>query len=355
MNGIGASLTDYGLIGTVGDYATVLNGRETLLTAQATSGLVATGVTGLGADTSKVLNLQPQLAQLGAFANNAILAGTRLDTAQTALSSISTLATSLQTSLTQISASTGSSLQTSIETAAAQASEQLGTLTSLLNTTSGDSYVFGSVDPTATPVPDPASVGSGPLSARVASAVAGLSASGAAATLQSIIAGATTDPIFSPSLSGSTQAQSVTVSFGQKAVVSLPATSTVGMSGATATSTGSGLGDLVAVLSAVAHLSPSQASSTQFSGLISGLQTILDGAQTGISAMTSTLAVSQQQVTSETATNSSMSDALTSQLGDLTSVDLPTVSTQLSETQNQLMASYEIINDLKGMTLADYL
>ena len=355
MNAIGASLINYGLIGTVGNYATALNGRETLLTAQATTGLVATEVTDLGADTSKVLNLQPQLAQLGAFADNATMAATRLDTAQTALSSISTLATSLQTSLTQISTSTGLSLQTSIQSAAAQASADLGTLGSLLNTSSGDNYVFGSVDPTVTPVPDPTDATSGALAASVASAVSGLGTNGAAATLQSIITGATTNSIFAPSLSANTQGQSVVVGFGQQAVVGLPVTSTVGMSGPTATSTGSGLGDLVAVLAAVASLSSSQANSTQMPDLISGLKTILNGAQGGIAAMTSTLAVSQQQVTSETATNSSMSDALTSQLSGLTSVDLPTVSTQLSETQNQLMASYEIINDLKGMTLANYL
>jgi flagellar hook-associated protein 3 FlgL len=351
----GSSLTDYGLIGTIGNYATALNGRETLLTAQATSGLVATGVTGLGADTSKILNLQPQLAQLTAFAGNATMAGSRLDTAQAALSSISTLASTLQATLTQVTTSSGSGLQTALESAAAQAGAQLGTLTSLLNTKSGDGYVFAGSDATEAPVPDPTGVASGALSSGAAAAIGGLEANGAAATLQSVIAGANANSIFAPGLSGGAQGQTVAIGFGQQAVVGLPATSTVGMSGANATSTGSGLGDLVAVLSAVAGLSPSDAGSSQFSTFISGLQTALSGAQTGIGAMTSTLAVSQQQVTSETTVNGLISDALTSQIGDLTSVDLPTVSTQLSETQNQLMASYEIINDLKGMTLADYL
>ena len=354
MDAINGALSPYGLIGQIGIAARALDGQEGKLTGQATSGLVATGVTGLGEDTSRVLNLQPQLAQLGAFDANATLAGSRLQTAQAALTSISSIAQAIGTSLTQLGSVNGSNQTSSISSIASAARNDLQTVVSTLNTTSGDVYVFGGTDETTPPVPDPNSVGTGPLSASVASAVGGLAANGASATLSSIIAAVSGNSIFAPGLTASA-APTVDVGFEDTVTVGLPATSGAGLGGASPTSTGSGVNDLVAVLSALSSLTPSQASDPQFGALLSGLGTMLTGAQGGVDAMASTLGVSQQQVTAASATNTTLSDALSSQIGSLTGVDLPTVATQLTATQNQLMASYEIISDLKSLSLAAYL
>ncbi len=355
MNIVSSSLLNYGLIGQVGNYATALSGAEATLTAESTSGLISGSVTGLGEGTGRVLDLQPQLAQLAAFTTNGSVASSRLQTIQTALTSITSLSQTLSTNLTQLSTEEGSSLTAGISSLAGTAAEDLGTLTALLNTKAGDAYVFGGTDETTPPVEDPGSIGTGSLSTSVAAALGGLAANGATATLASVIAAVSANPIFAPSLTSATGSSSIEVGEGENAVVGLPATSTIGMDGAGTTSTGSSIGDLVAVLSAAANLTSAEGSDPQFAGLIAGLQTTLSGAQTGLSEMTSTLAVSQQQVTAATTTNAAMSDALSTQIGSLTSVDLPTVATQLNETQNQLMASYEIVNDLKGLTLAAYL
>ncbi len=355
MDALGGSLSNFGLIGTVGIYADKLGRQEAGLTAQSTSGLISSGVTGLGAATSQVLDLQPQITQLSALTANASLAAVRLQTAQTALTSISSLAQSFATSLTQLSTENGSSLTTGIAALAGTAESDLGALAGMLNTKAGDVYVFAGSDGTDAPIPDPGTITNGPLSSSVALAVSGLGMNSATTTLSSIIAAVSGNPVFSPSLNTAPTAASVDVGPGESATVSLPATSTAGMGPASATSTGSGVNDLIAVLSAVSNLASGDGSNTQFGGFLSGLKTTLNGALGGLDAMTSTLAVSQQQVAAATSTNAAMSAALTTQMNGLTSVDLPTVATRLTATQNQLMASYEIINDLKSLSLASYL
>ena len=355
MNAIDGSLSNYGLIGQVGIAANALDSRQTTLTAQSTSGLVSTGLTGLGPDTSRVLNLQPQLAQISALTANATLAGSSLQTAQTALTSISSIASTLATNLTQLTAQGGSSLATGITSLALTAKSDLASLASTLNTTSGDVYVFGGVNETTQPVVDPNSINTGPMAASVASAVNGLSTNGAAATLSSVVAAVSGNSVFASDLSTTTPAASIDVGAGERATVGLPATSGVGMQAASPDSTGSSVNDLIAVLSAVSNLAPSQAAAPQLGSFLSGLQSILGGSQQGLSAMTSTLGVAQQQVAAANDTNAAVSDALTSQIGSLTSVDLPTVATRLIATQNQLMASYEIVSDLKNLSLAAYL
>ena len=356
MSGISNDLSSYGLIGRVGDYAVSIDRRETNLTTQTTTGLVATNVADLGSVTSQVLDLEPQLAQLSALSANATLAGNYLQSAQTSLSAITSIASTMSTSLTTLSTESGTGLTTAITDYAAQAKDDLGTLMGLLNTNSGDSYVFGAPGDTTAPVPNVRAAADGPLASSIAGAVTGLGANGVAATLQSIVTAVTGAGLFSPSQNPST-ATTIDVGVGEQATVGYPATTTVGMADADASvpTTGSSIQDLIGILSAVSNLGASAAQAPDFDSFVSGMQTMLQNAQGGLSAIVSSLGVSQQQVSAASDTNADTSTALSTQIGDLTSVDLPTIATQLAATQNQLTASYEIINDLKGMTLAAYL
>ena len=347
MSGIGNDLENYGLIGRIGGYAVRLNRAETDLTAQSTSGLISPNVTGLGIGTSQVLDLQPQVAQLAAYTQNATVAGNRLTAAQTTLSSISSIASAMSTNLTSLSAQDGTDLSTSISAISTEAEADVGNLIGLLNTSAGDSYVFGAAGSSAAPVVNPGAATASVL-ASGAAAIAGLSVNGAASTIASISAAVDGGSIFDPSQTpaGATRIQ---VGTGETVEVGFTATAPY------ATSTGTPFGDLISVLSALANLSPADGQTSNFASLVSGLQATLGQAQAGVSEMASTLGVSQQSVTAASDTNDALSTALTAQIGDLTSVDLPTVATQLSETQNQITASYEIINSLRGMTLAAYL
>ena len=60
-------------------------------------------------------------------------------------------------------------------------------------------------------------------------------------------------------------------------------------------------------------------------------------------------------VTDALSTASTTSTLLTTQIGDLTSVDTATVATELTQSNDQLQASYMLISDLRGLDLADYL
>ncbi len=349
MSGISNDLANYGLVGRIGGYAVTLDRRETDLTAQSTSGLIASNVTDLGVGTSQVLNLQPQVSQLAAYGENATIAGDRLTAAQTTLSSIGSIASDMATGLTSLAGESGTTASASISTLAIEAKAALGSLMGLLNTSAGDSYVFGAAGSSAPPVSDPSTAAASVL-ASGAAAIAGLSANGAASTIASISAGVAGAAIFDPSQmpAGTTTIQ---VGAGETVAVGFTATSPYSASAPTQTS----FGDLIGVLSAVANLSPTNGQASDFSDLVSGLRTVLGQAQSGISSMVSTLGVSQQTVSAASDTNAALTAALTTQIGDLTSVDLPTVATQLTATQNQITASYEIINALRGMTLAAYL
>lgn len=356
MSGISSDLSSFGLIGRIGTYAVALDKTETDLTAQSTSGLIATEVTDLGAGTGQVLSLQPQLAQLSAFSQNATIAGSRLQTAQTALTSITSMASSLSTSLVTLSTQNGTSLATAITNFATQAQGDLGTLMGLLNTSAGDTYVFGAPGTVDAPVLDPNDQTNGSLSTAVANVLSSLQTNGVSSTLTSIANAVTTANLFSSTQSPPAES-TIAVGVGEQAIVGFTATTTTGMPqpGGSFPTTGSGVQDLIAVLSTMANLNTSDAQDPNFQGLVTGLQTMLGNAQGGLSAIVSTLGVSQQQVSAASDTNDTTLTALETQIGDLTSVDLPTVATQLTATQNQLTASYEIINDLKGMTLAAYI
>ena len=355
MNVINGSLANYGLIGQVGIRANALSDRETSLTEEVTTGLVSSSITGLGASTSEVLNLQPQLAQLDALTSNATMASSRLQVAQSAMTSISAIASTLATNLTQLSTEQGSALPTALSSTATTAKGDLSALASALNTTFGGIYVFGGADETTQPVTNPGAITSGPLSASIAASVSGLATNGASATLSAVISAMSTNSVFAAGLVSNPQPSLIDVGLGETATVGLPATSTSGMNAASATSTGSSVNDLIAVLSALSSLDPGQAGNPQLGGFLSGLQQALTGSQNGLSTITSTLGVAQQQVSAASDTNAAVSNALTTQLGSLTSVDIPTVATQLTATQNQLMASYEIVSDLKGLSLAAYI
>jgi flagellar hook-associated protein 3 FlgL len=354
MNAIDQSLSNYGLIGRVGIQAATIQVAETTLTGQATSGLIAPEVAGLGGVTGQVLDLQPQLAMLTAYSTNATLASSRLDITQSALTSLSSMASSMAAKLTQLSTSTGSNLQTAIRAVSQSARTDLDALGSILNTKSGNDYVFAGADAQTAPVIDPTSLATGATATAVGTAVAGLASNGAPATLASIMSVFTANPVFSPGIATATNA-TVDVGSGVSAIVGLPASSTAGMTGASATSTGSGMSDLVAVLTTLSNFGTLSGSEPQFTTFVSDVQTMLSGAERGIDAITTTLGVSQQQIKTESSTNTATADLLSAQISSLTSVDLPTVATQLSATQNQLMASYQLIADLKGMNLANYL
>ncbi len=355
---IAATLLPFGQVGQLGVAALSLANRYDALDAQSASGLVAPDVADLGASTGTVLDLQPQLAAYNAWSGNLTTAGNQLAVAQTALASIGSIASSLYTTLTGLSGDQGTDVTTAIATAATEASSSLGELGTLLDTQSADAYVFGGADATIPPVTNPATLGSGSLASAIGSAVAGLADNGAAGTMASILSLATTtgaDQPFSASIGGANPVgQTMVIGNEESVAVGVAATSGT-LASPTASSTGSPIRDLVAVLSAVASMGSSDASVSGFSDFVSALRTTTAGAVSGLSDLQGTLGATQDFVASTSTSYGALSGALTTQIGSLTSVDLASVSTQLTGTETALQASYQLIADLKGLSLASYL
>lgn len=357
---IASTLLPYGALGRLDAQALALSTRSAALSEQSASGLISPDITDLGSATEAVLNLQPQLASLQAYAASATASGSRLGVAAAALSSVGAIASALVTSLTSLAGTTGSGLATAIVADASTARASLGSLGALLNTQSGDSYVFGGTATDQAPVPEPGALTDGALATSIDAAVGDLVGAGADATTTAILslAGSTASgQPFSASLStdpvsAAATAATAPIGAGEVIPVSVPAT---GGAAASAMSTGSPIRDLVAVLSAVAGLDAASTGSDQFASLLSNLRSIASTAAAGITNMAASVGVDENRATATATTYDASAAAMTAQIGSLTSVDLASVSAQLATTNTALQASYQLIADMKSLSLADYL
>ncbi len=350
-----SSMSEYGLVGRLGYAASRIADTSATLTQQASDGLVSDQVANLGTSTGSVLNLQPQLAQLSAFATNGSVANTRLSVAAQSLSQLSSVAQSVVTNLLTLQGQSGTAAQTTLASMVSSAKTALGEVGSLLNTQAAGSYVFGGGDGSTAPVTDPTDMTGNAAFGATAAAVAGLDANGAATTLQSILAAASGVTSGATAFAGAlpTSSQTVMIGTGTEVATSIPIASATGA--ASTTSTGSSVRDLVAVLTTVANLGTGDLASGSFGDLLSGLSAIAKNAQSGLIQQEADVGADQDVTSSTLSFASSTSTLMSTQIGDLTSVDAAKVSSELSASNHQLQASYMLLSDLKGLNLADYL
>lgn len=350
-----SDLWPYGRIGRLAIAAGSITGNETGLENQATSGLRDNEVASLGDSSKLVLDLQPQQAELAAFAGNATEATTRLTASANALDAMMSIAQSLSTGLLGVTASAGTERGTTVAALSASARADLQTIGTLLNTRVGDSYVFSGTASATAPIPDPRALSGGPFASSVAASLGTLSSVGAATVLQSILATAASTVAgatpFAAALAA-TPPQTTPIGAGQTVETGASLTAT---GGALQGTSGSTVRDLVAALTTISKLDTLDPNSAPFQALVSGLGSLTTGIESGLSTLTSNNGVAQQTVTAASAIGARMSDILGSRIGDLTSVDLASVSVRLTETQNQLQASYMLIKDLGALTLTSYL
>ncbi|NHN85639.1 flagellin [Acetobacter musti] len=360
----GASGTSYVLQQAVKELAA----EQTDIENQTSTGVKSQTYAGLGSDRATAISLSPQITAVSTWQSSVSSAQTNLSVTQTALTQISSIATDLQTSLLSLSGSEGtSSLQTIVETAKTDLA-QLGTL---LNTTSGTGYVFAGTDSSNPPVTDSSGLATSDLATATASIVSGLSTDGAETVFENATALASGKTVTaddgstvsaSSVFSGALSADPSTVSsLDSTAIVGQDNdTVTVGMvategTPATSTSTGSMIKDLMRNLMIVASLGSADTSSTQFSDLVSTLQSSTSSVSAALTSKEGSLGITQDSLTSQATLLTSVSTMLSTQLGNVTDADLATLSTQSTQITDQLQASYTLIADMKSMTLASYI
>lgn len=335
-----------------------LSSQYTALSTAVSSGVVADSYAGLGDSCYQALSLQPEITKIGAWQQNVTSAQNTLSITQTAMSRITTIATNLQTSLVSLQ---GDKSSTNVTAAATEARDALSELTTLLNTKSGSQYVFAGNMSNVAPVSDPDDVTSSLYFKTIASSVASLGAVSASSVEADTVATASDNTsgvsVFSPTLSVvANSAATLThfVAIGDQEDVATGIVATGG-GDATSTSTGSPIRDLMRALAVVGSLDQADTTTGAFSSLVDDTATQMNTVSNTLGLSVASLGATQSRLTAQDATLGETGDVLAKQLDAAKDSDPAALSTQITDTQNQLQASYSLIADMKGMSLASYL
>ena len=343
---------DYGTLGLAIYDNTAIKTQLDTLTQQASTGHVADTYAGLGAAGQTALDLSPQIAQLQAqqSAINAVTG--KLDITQTALTQINAIATSFNAQTAELNNVTPSQ----IDSVAAAARSALQQVAALLDSQDGGSYVFAGTDSANPPVPNPAAITSSPFYQQIGTAVSGLAANGAAATIASTLAVASSDaPGTTPFAGPPGVAPTVVTGAGAPVQVGLLANAnTLAASGGSAT-TGSYMRDILGSLAVMANLSSSQVNDAGFTALVQNTKASLSGAIGTMGIEAGALGDIQSSLASAQTGLSDTSTALTSQISSVQDVNMAATISSLSQVQTQLSASYKLISELSSDSLVQYL
>ncbi|GFE95829.1 MULTISPECIES: flagellin [unclassified Gluconobacter] len=325
------------------------------LQEQASTGVKSSNYAQLGDTRAQALALQPAITQVSSWNSNVTMAQNRLTVTQSAVSQISTIADNLNETLSTL---VGNVSSTSISSASEQAKSDLLSLGNLLNMQEGGSYIFAGLQSSTAPVST--ILTNSNLSSSIQEAVQSMGNGGASDVLSETLslAGQTSqNQPFSAALSTNpvtASQQNLKITVGSNQTVSAGIVATQG-STSSKTSTGSPIRDLIRNLMVVAALGSDDAGTADHTQLVQGLQTTNAGVIEGLSDISGGLGIQQNSLTSQSTMLAQMKAALTTQLGTAKDADLAQVSVQLNDTSNQLQASYSIIANMKGMTLASYL
>jgi flagellar hook-associated protein 3 FlgL len=238
----------------------------------------------------------------------------------------------------------------------------------LLDTTDGNTYVFGGADSTNPPVPDPDAILTSGFATQISGEVANLATNGATATASAIIATGSSNTTgtspFSAYMSQSAttlQAQAPVVQVGQGQIVQIgllasansSAVTSTGVS--TGTSTGSYMRDLMSALATIGSLSSSQVNDAGFQGLVQSTSTTLQGVVTAMGSDAGVLGNTQTALTASQAQMADTVTALTTQVGAVQNVDMAQTMSNLTLVQTQLQASYQMIAGMSALSLVKFL
>ena len=326
------------------------------LEEQSASGYVAQTFGGIGAASQTVFDLDPQITQIGAYQTNIASATTNMSITQTAMTQIASIAQTFSSDLPDINDSSSNE----IDSVAANARLALSQVASLLDTTNGEGYVFSGQDSSNPPIADPDAITSSGMYTQINTAVNSLGTLGAAGVISAAVTSASSNASgttpYSAYLSGGSVATSVQVGENQSVQTGLLANSNTLVPPSSGTNTtGSYMRDLLMSLSVLGSLNSSQSTDTGLPDLISGLQSTLSGVIDAMGTEQGILGDSQTAITTQSTNYTDLTTTLTSQISNVQDVNLASVSTQLQSVQTQLTASYQLIANLKSLSLTNYL
>ena len=329
----------------------------TTLEEQSASGYLAQTYGGLGAASQTVFDLSPQVSQINTWQANIDSATTNMSVTQTALTQIASIAQTFYSDLPDINDTSSNG----IDSVAANAKSALSEVASLLDTTNGGVYVFSGEDSANPPISDPDAITSTGFYTQISSATSNLSSLGASGVMSAAIIAASSDAAgttpFSSYLSqtGQTAPTNVVIGEHQTVQTGLLANSNTLATSSGSDTTGSYMRDILMSLSVLSSLSSSQSTDAGLPALVSGLQSSLGGAMSALSTEQGVLGDSQTRLGTAATNYTDLSTSLSGQISNVQDADLASVSTQLQSVQTQLTASYQLISNLKSLSLTNYL
>lgn len=311
-----------GLLQALAADSGAIRGELAVVTQQTATGKVSSSYAGLGVGARTSLSLRPQIAQLGTWSANIDSATARLGVAQSALTSITAIASKFLAK-----AATLNGLTPGVTgDVAAQAGAALVQVAQLLNSRVGDTYVFAGQDTANPPVPDTT----------------------AATLVPALLGSDTATPPFSATLG--TAVPTVQTGPGERAPVGVLANrNTLAVSAAP--STGSYMRDIMRALATLATTADGPGLQATAADTSSRLQSAISAASEEAGALGDVAAGMATRKTQLADTQT----ALTAQVSGVEEVDLAAALTQASQLQTQLQASYQLIAGVKDLTLAKYI
>ena len=357
---VGNALSGYGLLGTVIADSQQATQRLDALAVQAGDGLVSTTYGGLGAQASVPLSLSPAIASNTAWASGIGAVSGQMQVAQTALTSISSIATTLYAATDNLNGLNASE----VDSTAAQAQAALSEVAGLLDSTDGGTYVFAGQDSGNPPVPNPDQIWSGGFAAQVQSAVAGLAGAGSAAVIASTLASATSNAAgvspFSAALSQPAAAvnalqSTVQTGAGQRVPTGILASANADVASTGGSTTGSYMRDILRGLATLGSLSSSQLGAPGFAAVVADVRTSLGNAITALNQDAGVMGNRQTQLMATQTRLQDAATAMTAQVGDVQNVDMTATISSLTAAQTRLQASYQLISAVQSLSLTKYL
>ena len=364
MSGIGIS--SYSTLDQILSSTDSLSSQYAKLQEQTSTGLVSQSYSGIASVSAQVFDLSAAVSQSNAYTQNIAQGQGQASVMQNVLSQIGTIVSSMSASTLSITPNSPGSTVTSL---AQQANSDLSQIQSLLNTTYEGNYVFSGADTSNPPIPSPGITSSG-MYTQIGSAVSALASTPTTPPLATVISNTTsiaasTAPgttIFSGYLtgagatSGSTNPVQVQIGPGQSVTLDLPANQNVGgVSDPSINGTGNAISDIVGSLAVIANSTSAMISNPDFSTLMQHVSTTLTSAGGTLAQESGYIGLSQDAMTAAGTVESSAQTVMSTQLTNLTNVDMATAISNMQAVSTQLQSSYTVLGELSKLNLASYL
>ncbi len=314
--------------------------------AEVSTGQFADPVESLGSQLGLYETLEGQSANLANIQSSNTIVQSTLSASQEALTQI---ASDAQTFVNAVMTAQSSGDVSSLP---AQAQSLLASFTSLLNSTSGNAYVFGGTNSTVKPVAD-YSQGARAATAAAFQTAFGMSQSDPqvstipAASMQTFLTGAFANLFQGADWSTNwSQASSTRTS----ALISPANVVTTSV-----TANESAFQDLANAYTSIADLAIGNLGATTQQAVLSNALSLAGAAQQAITGLQTTLGISQSQITnanSQMQTQASLIDNWVSKLG---AVDPYQAASTLTNLTTQLETAYSLTNRISKLSLVNYL